>query len=1275
MAGLNRDTESQHWPDTFKQHGHPTFSVESQYSKGPNDGGRWNGDVYVPGVAVALPARKPSSASPRASQSEIAVEKPAPSVEQPSLYDQYKASTEKPTILDSVGEGIKEFGSAIRHPIDTAVGMAGGIAKSGFDALFTPVVGSEASGIGGRGGRASLPQGTVVTAENTPGAVSGSDALHGTVSSAVNIGFLLAPELALPARVAVNAGLGAAYDSENRVRGATAGALFGEAFHQVTNLGGKLLRGKPAVETTVSTAPLLGDQSGVTPTSDQLIRTGEPAPTYADFVKGVDQVTGDVAPKTAGGNRKPVPGAVNAKYRLDDDQALLNRAAELLKRQEEYSSGAHGAPGFARDAVDLSKPITGDTGVARRMAQDKSLYEEVTTELKGRGWPESDLADAIDSRYRGEPQAVDEPPDQRQSPRPDGTYVWTPEERSRYITDKQKAFAAGVNKPWGQWSADEKQSYFAEQEGIKAGFKNGDIQPDNPVLISAPAKAQIIDNVAKPITSRPFVDALRRIFAPANRGAQATNMGDVVRSNRGEMDRTNAIAATALEDFSKTFQKMPETDRLAFTDNMENGRPQTTPQLTLASQKIRGLYDNAVQAVQDLGTGKLENPLPNYMAHLWENPENAGNVLTRLMSKRPMEGSKAFLKQRLIPTTMEGIEAGLRPVTTNPVELTLMKLHEMNKYVMAQRILADGKEKGLLKFVRATDRAPDGHVKINDPIATVSGPLTEEGARTIRGSYYAPEPVARVLNNYLSPGLRGEPIFKAYMAIGNAVNQATLGLSAYHAGFTSMETIVSKNALGVEQLASGKPLQALKSFATSLAAPVTNYRLGGKALAEYNRPGSIGGRMSEIVAALSKGGGRVSMSDLYKNNSIDRLLKAVAERRVVGAVSNAIPAALEFAAKPIMEYLVPRQKLGIFADLMSHKLDELGPNVSPDQLTREAGLIWDSVDNRMGQVVYDNYFWNKAFQDLSMASVRSVGWNAGTVRELGGGVMDAVKAPGRIRRGEAVMTHKLAYAISLPITVGMMGAITHFLYTGTAPETLDDYYHPKTGRKNDQGEDERVNLPSYMKDVFAYKRHPWQTVQNKLHPMIGIVGDMLNNKDYFGDEIRNPDDPIVVQMQQEARFIAKAVAPYGVQNLLEQRARGQSLATQAASFIGITPASREDVRSPAENLMSQYIAQSTPGSGTPEEQDARGVRREVRDLVRAGQTASPTVINAVKSGLLSRTSVNEAAKNALLPPSLVSFKRLTYDQAVKVYNAGTPDEQRLWYAALVKKYHSYAVTH
>jgi hypothetical protein len=37
-----------HFPDTWKQHGHPTFSVESKYSIGPGDGGRWLGEQFVP---------------------------------------------------------------------------------------------------------------------------------------------------------------------------------------------------------------------------------------------------------------------------------------------------------------------------------------------------------------------------------------------------------------------------------------------------------------------------------------------------------------------------------------------------------------------------------------------------------------------------------------------------------------------------------------------------------------------------------------------------------------------------------------------------------------------------------------------------------------------------------------------------------------------------------------------------------------------------------------------------------------------------------------------------------------------------------------------------------------------------------------------------------------------------------------------------------------------------------------------------------------------------
>lgn len=49
----------EHFPDTFKQHGNPTFSTDSIYSKGPQDGGQWDGEQYVPQPDPPAPAEDP----------------------------------------------------------------------------------------------------------------------------------------------------------------------------------------------------------------------------------------------------------------------------------------------------------------------------------------------------------------------------------------------------------------------------------------------------------------------------------------------------------------------------------------------------------------------------------------------------------------------------------------------------------------------------------------------------------------------------------------------------------------------------------------------------------------------------------------------------------------------------------------------------------------------------------------------------------------------------------------------------------------------------------------------------------------------------------------------------------------------------------------------------------------------------------------------------------------------------------------------------------------
>lgn len=68
--------EEQHFTDTFKQHGHPTFSVESQYSAGPFDGGRWLGESFVPpGADLMVNSRGQSRLDPKTMLKEAIVAK------------------------------------------------------------------------------------------------------------------------------------------------------------------------------------------------------------------------------------------------------------------------------------------------------------------------------------------------------------------------------------------------------------------------------------------------------------------------------------------------------------------------------------------------------------------------------------------------------------------------------------------------------------------------------------------------------------------------------------------------------------------------------------------------------------------------------------------------------------------------------------------------------------------------------------------------------------------------------------------------------------------------------------------------------------------------------------------------------------------------------------------------------------------------------------------------------------------------------------------------
>lgn len=995
---------------------------------------------------------------------------------------------------------------------------------------------------------------------------------------------------------------------------------------------------------------------------------------------------------------------------------------------------------------------------------------------------------------------------------------------------------------------DDSQAVQQPIEEPKTGFIHDDV---------IPAAKKVFD------TSKETIDDIRNTLAPASSSDAAKLTSGVMRENLADMAQKGDRGEAALHDARDYFAGQKPGDNYDFINRIETGQKQVDPKMQGFADALRDLLDQGRQEIQDLGTGKLQNFIENYFPHMWEDPKKATNFVAQWLGKRPMEGNRSFLKKRTVPTTMDGIAAGLKPISDNPVDLALMKKREMDKYVMAHKTLNELKDKGLVRYVGATDTeamkqaARDNYAQLDDRIGTVYGAPTidvkeaydkqimdglnrvaqklgidhtrdtrimkgpdssgvwgwsqastgkvatkfggpesvlaheighqidakyhmtdimkahydptirakinaeleqlankrsEFGANApdreylqkpteqmaailesyihapellkktaptvykefnkfldahpelqelrkikpslqlgeniakqyisglrIKGNYYLPADAARIINNYLSPGLRDKSaIFRGYLGAANVMNQFQLGMSAFHLGFTSVDAATSKLALGLYKASHGDVLSGLKDIKHTPIAPVENM-LRGRQLYDkwmggrqsYNNGLSKAAgkvmdaisttdpRLNEILDGLIAGGGRVKMDDMYQTKIAQKMVDAFKQGNYVGGVLRAPFAVMEKSVEPILNYIVPRQKLGVFADMMRYEM-ERKPNMSRDELRETAGKIWNSVDNRLGQLVYDNLFWNKTVKDLAMASTRSVGWNLGTFRELGGAGFDTAQQLGRlVTKKKAEMTYRMSYAAALPLFVGTLGALTQYLYTGQGPQEMKDYFFPKTGTLDKNGRPQRISLPSYMKDVTAYYEHAGQTLANKLHPMLATIAEMLQNKDFYGTRIRNVDDPWYAQLGQLGEYAAKSFVPFSWRGSKQQADLGSPLLNRVLPFIGITPAPSDINQTDAEKQAFQYSqARSPVGTRTQEQNDKRDLKQSIVRDVQANGGPTQSLYDALAAKQISPAEAKQITNEARLTPLQRSVSHLPIDQALNVYEKSTPDEQQ-----------------
>ena len=558
---------------------------------------------------------------------------------------------------------------------------------------------------------------------------------------------------------------------------------------------------------------------------------------------------------------------------------------------------------------------------------------------------------------------------------------------------------------------------------------------------------------------------------------------------------------------------------------------------------------------------------------------------------------------------------------------------------------------------------------------------------TVLGHYYAPDPVAKILNNYLSPGLRNNENFlisgtyNMLRATGNILNQAQLALSGFHGLNVTTDMIASTLGQGLRQLAiKGQRIEGVGHIVTAPVAPLFRIWEGVRLRKAYKQQIDTieDDKLRNTIKAVVLADGRDRMDPFYYNQQIKALKKTISDilkgapkEKIKGAFKlpfNTFGATLEALAKPLMEWYVPTGKLGLFSMMAQSEMQraEAG-QIDPEQLHERLISSWDSVDNRMGQLVYDNLFWNKTLKDVAMLAIRSVGWNLGSWREYGGAVFDILGTKGRLERGDVLLSQKMAYTIGAVILYGTLGATIMYLLTGEGPEELKDYFFPKTGNKNPDGSDERLSLPTYAKDWFAYATQPIKTITHKIHPLWGLLADLAKNKDYFNTEIRHPGDPLSQQLFSVAKHIGKEFLPLSVRNYKKMQKAQPSGQNVWVSITGITSAPSYIVRSPAQKLMYRYIIENVPDiTKTREKQELREYRRNIKNQLRKGSPVNRKVVIA----RIGNASFNRLRKDVRKEPFAEAFNRLSLYQALNVYAIADTEERTQTKRLLRGKYGS-----
>ena len=769
-----------------------------------------------------------------------------------------------------------------------------------------------------------------------------------------------------------------------------------------------------------------------------------------------------------------------------------------------------------------------------------------------------------------------------------------------------------------------------------------------------------------------------------------------------------------VKEASARWDKKSKSESLNFFNKFETGHfEEMSPEDQVLAHTLHDLADDRFNRIANLGAGFELNYLENYMKHAWERPHAITETWRNIINKKPFEGSKGFLRQRYHALIVDGIAAGLKPITYNPVKMQLHGIAEMDRFLMAHENFLDGKATGAYQYIRHGQQVPTNWEKLDDKVFVVKYYSPVEKGMIERGGYYAPKEMARFFNNVFASqsiyGMKGfvGTMARGYIGLNNQLLAIKLGFSFFHGMFEANNAMISVIDRGLQDVVWGEYGAATKKFGFAALGPIPSaikYFRKGEAIRKawvdpWHAPSEDvrTAQMLEMAGARYGQRGYGERQTMAFGRSMTDLTEAITQRKYADMFApafqtalRAIPALTRFVARPLMEEFVPRIKFGAAAYALEDAHRRMGLNPDIPKMRYEFHKINDEVENRHGLVTYPNWGIGRKVKEFLQATFQSLGWTGGSGKTFGQALFIA-KEHGHWRPGDIPMavlkgltgklertdiTPRITYIAAVALGTAYLGGVIHTMLTGHLPTEAKDFFHPKTGKKDAQGRDERLSLATYWKDLEAgagavrditkgQLTTTRQFVSHKLTPAIHFLDEVTSNKDFWNVQIVDPKAPVTEQLKQAARyFFTQQTVPYNIHNMQARKELGASFREQVMMGLGLAaPATARVNMSPTQREISDVLSRSGGYVRTPEEHAKAQWKAQLQNKMFAGEIGVPEL---VKLGVnppegrpqLTVTDMQHIVDSVTLGPTVAAYKKLPLKDAVRIFrDVATLDEQ------------------